>query len=294
MKLMKEFTLHVDERFLDSSSEKDLPEIPLCNIVIVDDQTDDIIKIIKKYSATIETMTLGFIELSFEEIARLLNATTRLKKLVLYHIHSSTKCDSNVVLPYLRVLQYKGEMEMLIDYNDFFEQSLRLFKHNSSIEELLLEIEHYRHIYNINIGQNSFYSFLATLPNLKRLVLGSAIREYTDDSDDSTRFRYPSSPILGNIETLCVEYIYAERLRLLPKKRSLHELQVAVYPHVQIMRAIEEMNIKNLYIGGKPMVLNYEKQHVDYVFLDLDGNESDTDSGRMESAIEWLRHGKCK
>jgi hypothetical protein len=297
-KLMKEFTLNVDKSFVHSIyREPTLPKIPLQNIVIesagwgwkggnyknqltVDDGCINIVKI---YSMTIEKMELRWLNLTFNELAELLNATTRLEKLTLWHKEKyRTECEVNLTLPYLKVLIFKASISDMCEvYSSFLQQLFNLFKHSSSIEELRIELQCLSGFYLLAYPR-SFYSFLGTLPNLKRLTLGSGICENTTDPAGLTM-------PLCKIETLHVDVLYAPRQFLQSQIGYLRELRLSKLPDVETMRLIfQDISLKSLYLKKTALILNYEKQHVRFMHLKYDFHTG------LPPVIELLRLGKCK
>jgi hypothetical protein len=288
---MNKFKLQLNNKTIAKLAGVDhLPDAPIKSLQIVRNvgifDMETCINIVRKYRATVETLKLVDLKLSFYEMKMMLTKMDNLRDLELKNVEMITECVSQIKLPNLKSLKMfvycdPDRYEDDDEYGDFGEpdEILNSLKYNSSIEKL----EYYQTCDSrwSCTSRTSFTEFTKTTPNIKHLKLEGfraddllydlplkleTLHTESLDLDDNTLF-------LGN-----EHFPHLKELRL----RNLPFNDVAILETI-----FDNTNLESFSLAGVALIKNYELAHVDKELTVC----SDYD---FKLALEILKRGRCK
>jgi hypothetical protein len=271
--LLDTFKLQVNYKTIKTLAVGDWPRVPIKNIHILqkDGREFDMeacISIVNKYRASVQTMVINDLVLSFCEVEELLENMENLKILTLNDVKLISKVVKPLQLPKLTSLSIINRHKL----RNMPAESLEVFKYNSNIVELIIE---FVFISDINGSAPIFRGFIDTLPKIKHLKIKGQIGNQVLRSDLSQK-----------LETLHIYSLGADdNVQFLLNQTELKVLRLRWLPEVNsaaFMRTCYE-NLDTFYLEDALLISNYQPQHVEEL-LELD----------WKSGLEVLKRGRCE
>jgi uncharacterized protein YlzI (FlbEa/FlbD family) len=274
-----------DSYKLDNKTIEDmtcLPSTSIKNIEIEQNgnkfDAEKCMRVISKYRRTIKSLTFINVKIPFDELETILTSVDNLQSLELRELILPSGSVGHVKLPSLK--SFTVAFGWQLDDNFMIDKILEPFKSNTTIET-----------FQITDGcqggsgerrSNVVKNFMDTLPNIKHLKLKGLLSE----------------KIL--LDKLQLESLHTESLfisicaggrTLLLNQKNLKELRLENLHHLfgseDIIRTVyDEMHLESFYLGGIPLILNHEPQHVEDT-LKFNG-------ASIIAALEILKRGRCK
>jgi hypothetical protein len=271
--LLDTFKLQINNKSIETLALEYWPRVPFKKIHICYSNgwkfdMEACISIVNKYRTSVETMVIENLQLSFNELKKLLENMENLQKLTLDNVCLSSKAIKPLQLPKLTTLS------VICRYTstDIPTGILEPFKFNSTIEELLIDFDY---LSNFNGSALIFRRFIETLPKLKHLKLEGNI--------DNELLR---SDLTQKLETLHIDLLNADdNVQFLLSQTELKELRLLLLAKVNIaafVRTIYE-HLDTFYLKHALLIRNYEPQHVEKK-LELD----------WKAGLEILKRGRCE
>jgi hypothetical protein len=241
------------------------------------------IMIVDKYRTTIENMTLTKLSISYDEMELLLKNMDNLQTLKFQDVELTSDRIRQIKLPALKsllIVYSKCSVNSENEHYNTAEEIMGAFMHNRSVERFQYSQKFDGCRSGPHIKVSFFQHFLETLPNVRHLVLEG----YKVDNLLRMLLPHPLESLQSSLD------FHTSAAFLSNQKGSLKELRLRDLPlffgSSAVLSKIYDMNLKNFYLGGIPLILNYQTQHVEQKLA--------INYMAFETFLEILKRGRCK